>query len=104
MFPLGISKQNRFSGILWWAMDSKIRRRALDLATFTANLMRKSLTSFEDILRKKNNTSSLKLPRYQEKCDFEELYLRFQALTGIPDGRQVHIPWVYHQSRYGCNI
>ena len=86
MFPLGISKQNRFSGILWWAMDYKIRGRDLDPATFTSNLMRKSLTSFEDYLRKKNNTSSIKLPMYQENCYFEELYLRFQAFLATQMG------------------
>ena len=41
--------------------------------------MSESLTLFEDYLRKKDNSSSLKLPSYQEKCDFEEWYLMFQA-------------------------
>ena len=67
-------------------MDSKIRGRDLDTTTFTANFISYSLTSFEYYLRKKNNTSSLKLPRYQGKCDFEELCLRFQAFMSTQMG------------------
>ena len=78
VFNIGISKHNALDGLLWWAMDSKIIGRALDPTTFTADVMSKSLTSFDDCLRKKDNTSFIKVPRYQENCYFEEWYLRFQ--------------------------
>ena len=65
IFHLVISKYNGLAGLLWWAMYSKIRGRSLDLNTFTSDVISKSLASFGDYLRKKDNTSSLKLPSFQ---------------------------------------
>ena len=86
MSLLGVAKNNGLAGLFWWAMDSKRRGRSLDPTTFTDDILSESLMSFEDNLRKKDNTSSLKLPRYQENCDFEEWYLRFQDFLSTQMG------------------
>ena len=57
MFPIGISKQDRLAGLLWWAMDSKRKVRALDLTTFTADVTSESHTKFKDYPRRKDNTA-----------------------------------------------
>ena len=86
MFSLVIANQDGLALLLLWAMYSKRRGRALYLTKFAADVMIKILASFEDYLRNKDNASSLKLPRYQGKCDFEELCLRFQAFMSTQMG------------------
>ena len=86
MYPLLISNQHVLAGLLWGTMYSKRRGRALDPTTFTADVTRESLTSVEGYLRNKDNTSYLTIPMYQENCDFEEWYLRFQNLLVIQTG------------------
>ena len=86
MFSLVIANQDGLAVLLLWAMYSKRRGRALDPTTFTADVTRESLTSVEGYLRNKDNPSYLTIPMYQENCDFEEWYLRFQNLLVIQMG------------------
>ena len=48
--------------------------------------MSENLKLFDNYLRNKDNISSIKIPRYQENCGFEDWCLRFQAFLATQMG------------------
>ena len=77
IFSILIANQNILADLLWQAMYYKTRQRYLELTTFSADVMSENLKLFDNYLRNKDNISSIKIPRYQENCGFEDWCLRF---------------------------